>query len=108
VQAVRHIKARRIRQHREWMIRGYALGLGIATFRVLLVILRLSGVPFVEAWDTVMSLSFTINVLVAEWWINVTRHPEKVAANVRGPVDYSVGAESVDDGGQFKTAAKKP
>jgi uncharacterized membrane protein len=74
-QAYATIRRREIRKHREWMIRSYALGLGIATFRALLPILMSSPlrIPFPEAWDTVVWLGFTINILVAETWINVTR-----------------------------------
>lgn len=68
------IRQRKIPLHREWMIRTYAWGLGIASFRVLIPILILSaGATFDEAWDTVVWLGFLINAVVAEWWINMTR-----------------------------------
>ncbi len=69
------IRLRQVKLHREWMIRSYALGLGIATFRLLLPILMLPplGASFMDAWDTVTWLGFTINLLVAECWINLTR-----------------------------------
>jgi uncharacterized membrane protein len=69
------IRRRQVRKHREWMIRAFALGLGIATFRLLLPILNspLIGASFMEAWDTVTWLGFSINLLVAEAWIGFTR-----------------------------------
>lgn len=69
------IRRRQVKLHREWMIRSYALGLGIATFRLLLPILMAPPLraSFVEAWDTVTWLGFSINLLVAECWINLTR-----------------------------------
>lgn len=73
--ALYHIRRREIRLHREWMIRGYAIGLGIATFRVLLPILMspLVGADFNQAWDTVVWAGFALNLAVAEWWIERTR-----------------------------------
>jgi hypothetical protein len=75
VQGYRHIRRREIAQHREWMIRLFAIGLGISTFRVLLPLMMLLGATFTEAWDTVVWLGFVVNAVVAELWINVTRAP---------------------------------
>lgn len=70
-----HIRRREIRQHREWMIRSYAIGLGIATLRVFLPILMITplGLSFTEAWDTAVWLGFGVNLIIAEVWINLTR-----------------------------------
>jgi uncharacterized membrane protein len=75
VQGYRNILRRNIAKHREWMIRLFAIGLGISTFRVLIPLLMLPpiAVSFNEAWDTVVWLGFVINIGVAEWWINLTR-----------------------------------
>jgi uncharacterized membrane protein len=69
------IRQRRIAQHREWMIRTLAIGLGISTFRVILPLLMVPplGATFPEAWNTVIWLAFAINIITAEVWINVTR-----------------------------------
>ena len=70
-----HILRREIPQHREWMIRAFAIGLGISTFRVLIPLLMMPPLraTFPEAWDTVTWLGFTLNAVIAEAWINVTR-----------------------------------
>ncbi len=74
VQGYRHIRRFEIAEHREWMIRALAIGLGISTFRVLIpILIGLFGVSFTEAWDTVAWLGFVINISVAEAWIHVTR-----------------------------------
>jgi uncharacterized membrane protein len=77
VQGYRAIRRRDIATHREWMIRLFAIGLGISTFRVLLPLLMLPplNASFPEAWDTVVWLGFVINAAVAEVWINLTRRP---------------------------------
>ena len=78
--AYRHIRARQFAQHREWMIRGFATGLSIATFRVLLNDLLLPiGLDFTTAWNTVVLISFPINLAAAEFWIRATR-PRKLPA----------------------------
>lgn len=84
VKAYRHIRRFEIAQHREWMIRAFAIGLGISTFRVLLPILMgpVFGASFPEAWDTVVWLGFAINLVVAEVWINVTRGASVVPGRV--------------------------
>jgi uncharacterized membrane protein len=68
-----HIRRREIAQHREWMIRTFAVGLGISTLRLLLPVMIMLGASFVEAWDTVVWLGFGVNLVVAEIWINITR-----------------------------------
>jgi len=70
-----HIRRFEIAQHREWMIRAFAIGLGISTFRVLIPLLMMPPLKltFPETWDTVTWLGFTLNALIAEVWINVTR-----------------------------------
>ncbi|MBX7167652.1 MAG: DUF2306 domain-containing protein [Pirellulales bacterium] len=74
-EAWRCIRRRDVRSHREWMLRAYAIGLGIATFRILLALFTAPplAVPFVEAWDTVAWLGFVLNLIVAETWINLSR-----------------------------------
>ena len=75
VQGYRTIRRRDIARHREWMIRCFAIGLGIATFRVLIPLLMLPPIEasFSEAWETVAWLGFVINLGAAELWINLTR-----------------------------------
>ena len=93
------IRQRQIAKHREWMIRVFALGLGISTFRVLLPLLMLPplNATFPEAWDSVVWLGFTINIFVAEVWINLTRPkgvrqhaPAASSGIVRAPAEPSV------------------
>ena len=69
-----HARRWEIVQHREWMIRAFALGLSVSTLRVQLELLRwLFDLSFVEAWDTAIWLSFVVTLLIAETWINVTQ-----------------------------------
>lgn len=69
--AVRH---RDFAAHREWMIRMFALGLGIATIRVLgLFVLPITGTTFQKSAATVFWIGWVSTYTVAEWWIRHTR-----------------------------------
>jgi len=77
-----HVRAGRYPRHREWMIRGFATGLGVAIFRVLLDdVLPRMGFEFMSAWNTAMVLCFPILLGVAEFWIWATRPKAKLAAS---------------------------
>ncbi len=72
------IRAGRIAAHREWMIRAFAIGLSIATMRLLFVpSLMLIGNPTETMVATLstgsFAASFVIHTLVAEHWIRRTR-----------------------------------
>ncbi len=64
-----------IAKHREWMIRAFALGLGVGTQRLLLIVLMISsGYSFEESFGPALWLGFSLNLLIAELWINHTRN----------------------------------
>ena len=69
-----HIRRREIALHREWAIRGFAIGLGVATVRPIIgaffAARRLSPHEF---FGTAFWLGFTINLIAAEAWITYTR-----------------------------------
>ena len=86
-----HIRARRFPLHREWMIRGFATGLGVALFRVLLDdVLPKFGMEFTDAWNTVMAISMPLTLAAAEFWIRVTR-PKRRDAAVIGDAAATAG-----------------
>jgi uncharacterized membrane protein len=65
---------KKITQHRQWMIRSFALGLGVGTQRIFLIILMIStGYSFEESFGPALWLGFGLNLLIAESWINATR-----------------------------------
>lgn len=76
VRAVIAIRAGRIEVHREWMIRAYAVALGISTIRIVgsllqtftpLSIRELIGVMFWLGWG--------LTLAAAEAWVRMTRAP---------------------------------
>jgi len=82
--SVQHIHARRVALHREWMIRAFAIGLGISTQRVLFVVLAMAligGKPAPDQIVLLMSLSFAaafvLHAAAAEAWIRAGRSPSR-------------------------------
>ena len=74
VKAIWHIRRKEVRLHREWMIRTFALAMSVATIRVFLVLFTgLAGFSMEEVFGTTFWLGFSVNLLVAEVWINRTR-----------------------------------
>lgn len=75
VNAIRHVKARRYTVHREWMMRGFATGIAVALFRVMLndILPAVGMASFDARWNTVVWTSFPICLIVAELWIRATR-----------------------------------
>jgi uncharacterized membrane protein YozB (DUF420 family) len=79
--AIRHIRRKEVRLHREWMIRTFALAMGVASIRVSIALFTaLSDLSFEEVFGTSFWLGFGINLLVAEVWINRTRVAGQLAA----------------------------
>jgi uncharacterized membrane protein len=71
-----HVRAGRVALHREWMIRAFAVGLSIATMRLIFVPALM--IASTHAQITALSLlsfaaAFALNTTVAELWIRATR-----------------------------------
>jgi len=84
-----HIRARRIDQHQAWMIRAFAIGLSIATQRLLFVpplvylIVQSGGEPSRSDIEPIVvvcfMLSFIIHTAVAELWIHrLNKHKSEI------------------------------
>jgi hypothetical protein len=85
-----HVRARRYRFHREWMIRGFTAGLSVGFFRFLLDdVLLPNGVEFTQAWNTVVIISGPIALGIAELWIRVTRPKRSAQATISGVVEVA-------------------
>ncbi|MCU1243623.1 MAG: hypothetical protein JWO71_4349 [Candidatus Acidoferrum typicum] len=87
-----HAIRRELAQHREWMIRGYAVGLAVATIRPIMAtffaVAVLRGhrpVPH-EFFGTAFWIGFTLQTMAAEIWINYTR-PSPMAQMAIAPAE---------------------
>ena len=74
-----HVRAGSVALHREWMMRAFALGLAIATARVIFfpALLITTTDPTEVLFGTLLAASlaaaFVLNASVAELWIRATR-----------------------------------
>ncbi len=68
-----YIRVRNIKLHREFMIRGFAVGLSISTLRLFLDWGQLAGMDFTLAWNVATVSSMPVTLVAAEMWIRLTR-----------------------------------
>ena len=72
-----HIRRREIVLHREWMIRGFAVGLAVATIRPIVGIFfatsRWSGLTPQQFFGTAFWIGFVLQLMAAEAWIHATQ-----------------------------------
>ena len=69
VQAWRMALARRVAEHRAWMIRSMALTLAAVTLRLYLPFAALGPIPFFDAYRAIAFLCWVPNLLLAEVWL---------------------------------------
>jgi uncharacterized membrane protein len=77
IKAFLHIRRGRVALHREWMIRAFAVGFAVASIRPIVGVFfatsRLTHLTPHDFFGTAFWLGFTIQLMVAEIWINYTR-----------------------------------
>src|SRR5215469_5338051 len=74
VKAYIHIRRKEVARHREWMIRMYGVGLGVATTRPIVgIFFAFRRLTPHEFFGIAFWLGFTITFLVAEAWLDYTR-----------------------------------
>ncbi|GGM72986.1 hypothetical protein GCM10012275_49550 [Longimycelium tulufanense] len=100
----RAARQRRFGEHRRWMIRGFALMTSIVVNRLWVVLCIAALQPFAATYfggdevamnqaavDTAIWLSWVVNLLIAEWWLERRKKPRggAPAANRRSAVAAS-------------------
>lgn len=71
--------SRNFSAHREWMIRGYSIGLAIATIRPIMALFFIfSGRPIAEFFGTAFWIGFTLHLVIAEVYIRQTDKTERL------------------------------
>ena len=74
--AVRAIRRGEVSIHRRWMIRAFAVGVGVGTIRIWIGLLLGTGLlDFHDTFAVAFWIGLSLNVLAAEWWIRTT--PDK-------------------------------
>jgi uncharacterized membrane protein YozB (DUF420 family) len=79
VNGYRAVRQRRIGDHREWMIRSFALAYSIVANRIWLMIclavFGFEGPGLIAAIGISTWMSWVVNLLIAEWWLHRRRSP---------------------------------
>lgn len=76
---VRRAREKNFAAHREWMVRSFAVGIGISSVRLwYLLFLHTTGMHAQEFFATAFWIAFAVNLVIAEIWINVTRRTAAV------------------------------
>jgi len=75
-----HVRAKRIDQHRVWMIRSYALTLAAVTLRIYIPLSQVAGLPFGASYIAISWLCWVPNLVIADWWLLAGRHAAKQPA----------------------------
>jgi uncharacterized membrane protein len=74
IRAYRLIRRKEVARHREWMIRGFGAGLGVATTRPIVgMFFAFRRLAPHEFFGIAFWLGFTITFLAAEAWVDCTR-----------------------------------
>ncbi|HJY46251.1 MAG TPA: DUF2306 domain-containing protein [Propionibacteriaceae bacterium] len=74
--AFRAIRGDNMVQHRRWMIRAFAIGVGVGTIRIWTALFIFSGLlEFPDAIGPAFWISFTLHALVAELWLRARPLP---------------------------------
>lgn len=63
----------RIDEHREWMLRGYAVLAGAITLRLMLPAALMSGYDFYPAYRIISWLNWSVNLALVECWVRRKR-----------------------------------
>jgi uncharacterized membrane protein len=78
VRAYVFIRRKDVERHREWMIRAYAVGLGVATTRPIVgMFFAFRRMTPHEFFGIAFWLGFTITFVAAEAWIDYTRYRQR-------------------------------
>ena len=71
--AWRHVRQRNLGEHRNWMIRSYALTLAAVTLRLYLPPSQIAGISMAVAYPIIAWLCWVPNLLIAEWFVRSQR-----------------------------------
>jgi hypothetical protein len=77
---IKRARERNFVAHREWMLRAFAIGVGISSVRIwFLLFLHTSGMPAKDFFPSAFWIAFAANLAGIELWINLTRRQRVLA-----------------------------
>jgi uncharacterized membrane protein len=88
-----HIRRKEVERHREWMIRAFGVGLGVATTRPIVgMFFAFRQLSPHEFFGIAFWLGFSITFLAAEAWVDYTRQRNSVVPHTDTAGDESLVA----------------
>jgi uncharacterized membrane protein len=73
VLAFRAIRRDEVARHRRWMIRAFAIGVGVGTIRIWIGLFQATGLlSFQDSFPVAFWISFALHVAAGEWWLRRT------------------------------------
>ncbi|HUG74698.1 MAG TPA: DUF2306 domain-containing protein [Acidimicrobiia bacterium] len=67
--AYRAIRSHDERTHRRWIIRAFAIGLGVGTIRLVIGVSQAFGMAFEDVFGAAFWIAFVLHALAAELWL---------------------------------------
>lgn len=81
VLAVRAIRIGDATTHRRWMIRAYAVGLGVGMIRIVVGLGGAAGIGIEASFGAAFWIAFVLMAALAEWWLRPSRRSLVPAAS---------------------------
>jgi uncharacterized membrane protein len=72
IMALSTAKRRRFGEHRQWMVRNFALTLAAVTLRIYIPASVIAGVPFEKVYPAIAWLCWVPNLILVEWYAPTT------------------------------------
>lgn len=69
VLAYRAIRSGRVAHHRRWMIRAFALGVGVGLIRIVIGVGEALGIGIADSFGAAFWIAFVVMAAVAEIWL---------------------------------------
>lgn len=67
--AYRAIRSRDVGTHRRWMIRAFAIGIGVGTIRLVIGVSQAFGMAFDDIFGAAFWIAFVLHAAAAELWL---------------------------------------
>lgn len=94
--ALKNIRAGNVARHREWMIRAFAMMMGISATRVWFALfLKTTETTSDQFFSSILWLGLGVNLLIAEIWINLTRPAQASSPRVERRPAVGVDARAM-------------
>jgi uncharacterized membrane protein len=96
IKAYALIRHKEVARHREWMIRTYSVGLGVATTRPIVgAFFAFRRLTPHEFFGIAFWLGFTITFLIAEAWVDYTRWHRALPTPFQGQAKASAATQAL-------------